>query len=172
MSMSRASVPVFEIGLSALAGLLDKAEAYAGSRQIDPAVLLDARLFPDMFAFSRQAQIVCDLAKNGGARLAGTEAPKFEDNERTLEELRARVARTRQFVKTLDAAAIDAAGEREIVFPLGKQNTARMRGADYLNHFVLPNFYFHLSTAYGILRHCGVELAKRDYLGAIPLAVQ
>lgn len=171
MSMSRATLPVFEIGLNALSGLLDKAEAYAGSRQIDPAVLLNARLFPDMFAFTRQVQIVCDLAKNGGARLAGTEAPKYEDNEQTLADLRVRLGKTLAFVRTLDAAAIDAAGEREITFPLGRQNTARMRGADYLNHFVLPNFYFHLSTAYGILRHSGVEVGKRDYLGAIPMAI-
>lgn len=171
MSMSRATLPVFEIGLNALSGLLDKAEAYAGSRQIDLAVLLNARLFPDMFAFTRQAQIVCDLAKNGGARLAGIEAPKYEDNEQTLADLRVRLGKTLAFVRTLDAAAIDAAGEREITFPLGRQNTARMRGADYLNHFVLPNFYFHLSTAYGILRHSGVEVGKRDYLGAIPMAI-
>lgn len=171
MSMSRATLPVFEIGLNALSGLLDKAEAYAGSRQIDLAVLLNARLFPDMFAFTRQAQIVCDLAKNGGARLAGIEAPKYEDNEQTLADLRVRLGKTLAFVRTLDAAAIDAAGEREITFPLGPHNTARMRGADYLNHFVLPNFYFHLSTAYGILRHNGVEVGKRDYLGAIPMAI-
>ena len=171
MSMSRASLPVFEIGLNALSGLLDKAEAYADARQIDPAVLLNARLFPDMFAFTRQAQIVCDVAKNGGARLAGIEVPKYEDNEQTLADLRGRVGKTLAFVRTLDARAIDAAGEREIAFPLGPQNTARMPGADYLNHFVLPNFYFHLSTAYGILRHSGVEVGKRDYLGAIPMAV-
>ena len=171
MSMSRASLPVFEIGLNALSGLLDKAEAYADARRIDPAVLLNARLFPDMFAFTRQAQIVCDVAKNGGARLAGIEAPKYEDNEQTLADLRGRVGQTLAFVRTLDARAIDAAGEREIAFPLGPQNTARMPGADYLNHFVLPNFYFHLSTAYGILRHSGVEVGKRDYLGAIPMAV-
>lgn len=171
MSMSSAAIATFEIGLTALSGLLEKAEAYATARKIDAAVLLGARLFPDMFPLTRQVQIACDLAKNGGARLAGTEAPKHEDTEQTLGELKARIAKTVAFVKGLDTAKIDASAGREIVFPLGRENKARMRGADYLNHFVLPNFYFHISTAYGILRHCGVEIGKRDYLGGIPMTV-
>lgn len=169
MSMSSASIPTFEIGLGALAGLLDKAANYAEAKKIDSAVLLNARLSPDMFAFTRQVQVACDLAKNGGARLAGVDAPKLEDNEKTLAELQTRVAKTISFVKTLDAGKIDAAANREISFPLGPNNTGHMKGADYLNHFVMPNFYFHLATAYGILRHCGVEIGKRDFLGAIPL---
>ena len=171
MSMSTAALPTFEIGLNALSGLLDKAEAYAQAKKFDPSVLLTARLYPDMFTFTRQVQIVCDQAKNGGARLAGMEPPKFEDNEATIADLKARVAKTLAFVKTLDAKAIDGAGDREVTFPMGPTNKGNMKGADYLNHFVLPNFYFHLTTAYDILRHNGVELGKRDYLGAIPLTM-
>ncbi len=170
MSMSSASIPTFEIGLGALAALLDKAANHAEAKKIDPAVLLNARLFPDMFAFTRQVQVACDLAKNGGARLAGVDPPRHEDNEKTIAELQTRVAKTISFVKTLDGGKIDAAANREITFPLGP-NKGQMKGADYLNHFVLPNFYFHLATAYGILRHCGVEIGKRDFLGAIPLKV-
>ena len=171
MSMSSASLPVFEIGLNALAALLEKLEAYAVARKVDPAVLLNARLFPDMFAFARQVQIVCDQAKNGGARLAGIEPPRHEDSEKTVGELRARIAATVAFLKTLDAGQINASADRDITFPLGPDHKGHMRGADYLNHFVLPNFYFHLATAYGILRHNGVEIGKRDFLGAIPMTM-
>lgn len=171
MSMSTASLPVFEIGLNALSALLDRLEAYAEAKKFDPAVLLDARLFPNMFAFIRQAQIVCDQAKNGGARLAGIEPPKYEDKEKTVGELKARIARTLDFVKTLNARSIDAAADRDITFPLGPDHKGHMKGADYLNHFVLPNFYFHLATAYGILRHNGVEIGKREFLGAIPMTM-
>jgi hypothetical protein len=167
--MSQASLPVFEIGLTALTGVLDKAAAFATAKKIDAAVLPQYRLAPDMFALARQVQVACDMAKNGGARLAGVEPPKFEDDEKTLDELKARIAKTLAFVKSLDAAKIDAAAEREITFPLGPTNKGHMSGTDYLNHFVLPNFYFHLTTAYTILRHCGVELGKRDFLGGIPL---
>ena len=171
MSMSNASIPVFEIGLSALSALLDKAEAYAEAKRIDPTVLLNARLFPDMFAFTRQVQSACDQAKNGGARLAGVDPPRYEDNEKTIAELRTRIAKTVAFVKTLDTEMIDTAADREITFPLGPNNKGHMRGADYLNHFALPNFYFHLTTAYDILRHCGVEIGKRDFLGTIPMRI-
>jgi hypothetical protein len=171
MSLSNASVPVFEIGLNALSALLDKAQAYAEAKSIDPAVLLGARLFPDMFAFSRQVQSACDQAKNGSARLAGIDPPRYEDNEKTIAELKARIAKTVAFLKTLDAGKIDASADREITFPLGPNNKGHMKGADYLNHFALPNFYFHLTTAYDILRHCGVEIGKLDFLGAIPMRV-
>jgi len=103
------------------------------------------------------------------ARLAGVEAPKFEDNESTIDQLKARIAKTIAYTKTLDARQIDGAGDREITFPLGPTNKGHMKGDDYLNHFVLPNFYFHLTAAYAILRHCGVEVGKRDFLGQIPL---
>lgn len=170
MSMSRASIPVFEVGLNALSAVLDKAEAYAEARRIDPAVLLNARLFPDMFAFVRQVQSACDQAKNGGARLAGIDPPKYEDNEKTFAELKARIAKTIAFLEALDAAKIDASAGRQISFPLGPK-TAHMEGADYLNYFILPNFHFHRATAYDILRHCGVEIGKRDFLGAMPITV-
>lgn len=171
MSMSRAAIPSFEIGLNALSAILDKAQAHAEAKRFDPAVLLDWRLFPDMFPLKRQVQIACDLANHGGSRLAGVEPPKHEDKETTIAELKARIAKVIAFVKSLDAAQIDGAADREITFPLGPERKGHMRGADYLNHFVLPNFYFHLSTAYAILRHCGVELGKRDFLAGIPMQV-
>ncbi|MGH6679006.1 MAG: DUF1993 domain-containing protein [Bradyrhizobium sp.] len=170
MSMFNASIPVFEIGLNALAALLDKAQVHAAAKRIDPTVLLNARLFPDMFAFTRQVQVVCDQAKNSAARLAGIDPPSYEDNEKAIAELKARIAKTVAFVKTLDAGKIDESANREIIFPLGP-NKGHMKGTDYLHHFVLPNFYFHFVTAYDILRHCGVEIGKRDFIGAIPMRV-
>jgi len=170
MSMSNASIPVFEIGLNALSAILDKAEAYAEDKSIDPTALLSARLFPDMFALTRQVQSACDQAKNGGARLAGIDPPRYEDNEKTIAELKARIAKTLAFLKTLDARTIDGAADREITLSLGPKK-AHMKGADYLNHFALPNFYFHLTTAYDLLRHCGVEVGKLDFLGAIPMRI-
>ena len=167
-SMSQTSLPVFEIGLNAVSGVLDKAAAYAAAKKVDPAVLLGWRLAPDMFALARQVQVACDQAKNGAARLAGAEPPKFEDTETSLDQLKARIARTVTYIKTLDAKAIDASADREITFPLGPTK-GQMKGGDFLNHFVLPNFYFHLTAAYAIVRHCGVELGKRDFLGAIPI---
>ena len=171
MSMSRAAISSFDIGLNALAAILDKAQAHAEAKRLDPAVLLNMRLFPDMFPLTRQVQITCDLADNAGARLSGIEPPKHADEEKTIAELKERIARSIALVKSLDAAKIDAAADRDITFPLGPQNKGHMRGADYLNHFALPNFYFHLTTAYAILRHCGVELGKRDFLAGIPLTI-
>ena len=168
-SMSQASLPIFEIGLNALSGVLDKAAAFAAAKKIDPAVLVQSRLAPDMFALARQVQIATDQAKNGASRLAGVEAPRFEDNETTLEQLKARVAKTVVYLKTIDGKKIDAAADREITFPLGPTNKGHMKGDDYLNHFVLPNFYFHLTAAYAILRHNGVDVGKQDFLGAIPI---
>lgn len=168
-SMSEASLPVFEIGLTALSAVLDKGAAHMAARKADPSVMLGWRLAPDMFALTRQVQIACDQAKNGAARLAGVEPPKFEDNETTLDEVKARIAKTVAFLNTLDKAAIDGSAEREIIFPLGGSNKGHMKGADYLNHFVLPNFYFHLTAAYAIVRNCGVDIGKRDFLGAIPM---
>lgn len=124
-----------------------------------------------MFALVRQVQIVTDQAKNGSARLGGVEPPRFEDDETTIDQLKERLAKTLDFLKTLDPAQIDAAASREITFPLGPTRTGTMKGDDYLNHFVLPNFYFHLTTAYAILRQCGVEVGKMDFLGAIPITM-
>ncbi len=149
--------------------MLDKGAAFAAAKKIEPAVLLNTRLAPDMFPLVRQVQVTADQAKNGAARLAGVEPPRYEDNETTIDELKARLANTVAFMKTLDRQAIDAATEREITFPLGPTNKGHMKGNDYLNHFVLPNFYFHRTAAYAILRHCGVEIGKRDFLGAIPM---
>jgi uncharacterized protein len=171
MSLSSSSVPVFEIALTALSGVLDKAEAFAKARSMDPAMLLQARLFPDMFPLVRQVQSVSDIAKNGVSRLAGVEPPRFEDNETTIDQLKDRLAKTRDYLKSIDLSKIDDSGGREITFPLGPTHRGRMNGADYLNHFLLPNFYFHLTTAYAILRHCGVEIGKQDYLGPIPIAI-
>jgi hypothetical protein len=168
-SLSQASLPAFEIALNALSGVLDKGTAFAAARKIDQSVLLGSRLAPDMFALTRQVQVAADQAKNGAARLAGVEPPRFEDNETTIEQLKARLAKTVAFLKTLDRKQVDGAADREITFPLGPSNKGHMKGDDYLNHFVLPNFYFHVTAAYAILRHLGVELGKRDYMGAIPL---
>src|SRR5712692_3113245 len=169
MSLSKASLPVFETGLNALSAVLDKAVAHAAAKKFDPAVLVNSRLAPDMFALARQVQAAADQAKNGAARLAGVEPPRYEDNETTVDQLKARLAKTLAYLKTLDAKGIDAAADREITFPLGPTNKGHMKGDDYLNHFVLPNFYFHLTAAYAILRHCGVDIGKRDFLGAIPM---
>ncbi len=167
-TMSQASLPVFEIGLNALLAVVDKAAAHVAAKKIDPSVLVGWRLAPDMFAFGRQVQVVCDQAKNGAARLAGVEPPKFEDTETTLDQFKDRIAKTVAFLKTLDTKAIDASSDREITFPLG-QNKGQMKGGDYLNHFMLPNFYFHLTAAYTCVRNFGVDVGKRDFLGAIPI---
>jgi uncharacterized protein len=167
-TMSQAALPVFETGINALIAILDKAAAHAAAKKIDPAVMLGWRLAPDMFALSRQIQTVTDQAKNGSARLAGVEPPRYEDNETTVDQLKERLAKTVAYLKTLDTKAIDSSSDREITFPLGPAK-GQMKGADYLNHFVLPNFYFHLTAAYSIVRQCGVDIGKRDFLGAIPL---
>jgi hypothetical protein len=168
-SLSAASIPVFEIGLNALSGVLDKAAAFAAGKKIDPAVLLRARLSPDMFDLTRQVQTATDQARRGSSRLAGVEPPSVADTETTIDQLKARLANTVAYLKTLDPKQIDASADRDIKFPLGPGITGQMKGADYLNHFVLPNFYFHLTAAYAILRHSGVDIGKRDFIGAIPV---
>jgi hypothetical protein len=122
-----------------------------------------------MFDLTRQVQVATDQARRGAARLAGVEPPSYEDNETTIDQLKARLAKTIAYLKTLDTKQIDASADREITFPLGGTDRAHMKGADYLNHSVLPNFYFHVTAAYAILRHCGLEIGKRDFLGAIPM---
>jgi hypothetical protein len=170
-SMSQASLPVFEIGLTALSNVLDKGAAFAAAKKIDPKVLAQLRLAPDMFPLTRQVLIACDQAKNGLSRLAGVEPPRYEDDQATIDDLKARIAKTLAYVKTLDKKAIDAATDREITFPLGPDKKAHMKGADYLTHFMLPNFYFHCATAYDILRQGGVDVGKQDFLGAIPIKI-
>jgi hypothetical protein len=168
-SMSKALLPPLELTLKAVSGVLDKAQAFAAAKKIEPSVLLNYRLAPDMFSLARQVQVVSDLSKNGAARLAAVEPPRFEDNETTFDELKARLAKTVAFIKSVDAGKIDASGERVISFPLGPVNKGEMTGVDYLNHFVLPNVYFHAAAAYSILRHAGVELGKQDFLAGIPM---
>src|SRR3984885_1602997 len=170
-SMPQAAAPFFEINLTALSAILDKAEAFAAAKKIDPAVLLRSRLSPDMFDLTRQIQVATDGARRGTARLAGVEAPSYEDNETTIAQLKERIAKTIAFLKTLDRGKIDASADREIVFPLGPEKKGHMKGDDSLNHFVLPNFYFHCTAAYAILRHSGVEIGKRDFMGTIPLTM-
>jgi hypothetical protein len=167
LSVHHASVGVYGVGLNAFQVVLDKAAAHAAARNFDPAVYLTMRLRPDMLAFPGQVQAFCDNAKATSARLAGVQPPSYEDNEASLEELKARIQKTLNFLASLDAKAIDASADREIVFPLGP-NKMKMPGAGYLLHFGLPNFYFHLTTAYDILRYAGVDIGKRDFLGAVP----
>jgi hypothetical protein len=169
LSLSQAFLPAFITRLNALSAVIDKGAAHLAAKKCDPAVLLGWRLAPDMFAFTRQVQIACDHAKNGAARLAGVEPPKFEDNETTLEALKERIAKTVAYLEAADKAAIDAAAEREITFPMGPVNKGQMSGADYVNHFMMPNFYFHITAAYAIVRNLGAEIGKRDFIGASPI---
>jgi len=169
MSMSSAAIPTFEIVLEAVSKLLDRADAHAAARKFDVANLLNMRLAPDMFTLAKQVQVVSDLAVRGAARLSGVEPPQLEDKEKTVAELKGRIANAIAFAKSADRKAIDASAGRVITLPLGPGKKGEMAGADYLNHFVLPNFYFHATAAYAILRHAGVEIGKRDFLGAIPL---
>lgn len=161
-----ASSPLFVRGLRNLSAILAKAETYAQARSIDPAVLIGARLAPDMFPLSRQIQIATDTAKGCAARLAGVEIPAFEDTESTFDELQQRIAKTIAFIETIPPQQLEAAASREIQLKLrGREVTFTAQA--YLFTFVIPNFYFHMTTAYGILRHNGVELGKPDYLGAL-----
>jgi hypothetical protein len=164
ISMYQASAPRFANTLGNLAAILDKAQAHCEARKIDPLVLTGARLYPDMFPFSRQVQIACDTAKGAVARLAGAEIPKYEDTERTFEELKARIAKTVDFVRSVKAEKIDGSEEKEIVLPM-RSGERRYTGLQYLLGQAVPNFYFHVTTAYAILRHDGVEIGKQDYLG-------
>jgi uncharacterized protein len=164
MSMYQASVPVFRRGLTAISAVLDKAEAQATARKFDPAVLLTSRLYPDMFPLTRQIQIMTDGAKGCAARLAGLEVPKYEDTESSFADLKARLAKTLDFVSSVTPAQIDGTEDKEIVLTIGGQPTP-FKGQQYLLGFVLPNFYFHGAIAYAILRHNGIEVGKRDFLG-------
>jgi hypothetical protein len=166
ISMYQASVPAFLQMLNSLSANLDKAEVFAAERKIDPAVLLGWRLAPDMFALARQVQIATDHAKGCCARLAGVEVPKYSDDETTFAELRARIGRTIDFVQSFEASDIDGSEERDITLTAGTREL-RFKGQQYLVGFALPNFYFHVTTAYAILRHCGVPIGKRDFLGAM-----
>ena len=165
ISMYQASVPVFIRVLGNLTVVLDKGAAHAEAKKIDPAVLINSRLFPDMFPFSRQVQIVTDNAKGGASRLAGLEPPKYDDTESNFPELKARIDKTVAFLKTFKPDQIDGSEDKTINLKLGKE-TLTFQGMPYLLNLVLPNIYFHTVTAYDILRHNGVEIGKKDYLGS------
>jgi len=164
ISMYQASVPVFRHTLEAVSGFLKKAAAHATMRKIEPSVLLSLRLYPDMFPLTRQVQLAADFAKGTSARLAGLEVPKYADEEKSFEELEQRIAKTIAFIGGLKPAQIDGSEGREITVPVGGQPRS-FKGQPYLLHFGLPNFFFHAATAYDILRHAGVELGKRDFIG-------
>ena len=164
ISMYQASAPRLANMLRNLDAILAKAQAHATAKKIDPAALLAARLFPDMLPFVKQVQIATDHAKGCVARLAGVEVPKFEDSEQSFDELRARIARIIIFVESFSAPQIDGSEEREISLKAGGREMS-FKGLPYLLGYAMPNFYFHLVTAYNILRHNGVEIGKRDYIG-------
>lgn len=164
LSMSSASVPVFTRLMTNMIAWLDKAQAHAEARKFDSANYLGLRLAPDMLPFSRQVQIASDAAKGCVARLAGVELPKFEDNEATLEDLRQRLRRTIEFVKSVDPARLDGTEGKEIVLPRPTGEPLRFDGETYLKHFALANFHFHATMTYALLRHAGVELGKKDFL--------
>ena len=163
ISMYRASAPVFLQHLPALSACLDKGAAFAAAKKTDPSVLLQSRLAMDMFPLVRQVQLVTDFAKGCMARLAGQEPPKYEDTETTIEQLKERIAKTMAFVKEFRPAQIDGSEERDISLTLGGQ-VRNFKGENYLLHFLLPNFFFHTTTAYAILRHNGVDLGKGDFM--------
>ncbi len=162
--MYQASAPRFVNILKNLSAILDKAQAHAEAKKIDPTVFTSARLYPDMLAMSRQVQIATDTAKAAMARLAGAEIPKYEDTEQTFAELKARIAKTIDFINTFKPAQIEGTDEKEVVIKLGGNDT-KLTGMQYLLGHAHPNFYFHVTTAYDILRHNGVEIGKRDYIG-------
>ena len=163
LSMYQAAVPAFQKHLEALDAILDKAAAHAAAKKIEPAVLLGARLYPDMFNFTRQVQATCDFAKSASARLAGLTPPSHPDTETTIAELKARIAKTLAFLETIKPEQMEGSEERTLTIKVGP-NDMTFTGRDYLLHFAAPNFYFHCATAYGILRHNGVEIGKRDFM--------
>lgn len=160
-----ASIPLFQQMLGGLKGVLQKADAHATEHKIDPNALLQARLFPDMFALSRQVQVATDFAKGVAARLAGVEVPKMEDNEQTFAELQARIDTVLTFLASLDATQFADAATREIVTQAGTPKEKRFTGQSYLFNYGLPHFFFHTTTAYALLRHNGVPVGKKDYVG-------
>jgi hypothetical protein len=162
--MYQASAPRFASMLRNLSAMIDKAEAHCAAKKIDPASLTTFRLFPDMFPFTRQVQIACDTAKGATARLAGVEIPKHEDTEQTFADLKSRIAKTVDFVESVSAAKIDGSEEKEVALQM-RSGEVRFKGQQYLLGHAYPNFYFHITTAYNILRHNGVELGKRDFIG-------
>ncbi|MBS0421497.1 MAG: DUF1993 domain-containing protein [Proteobacteria bacterium] len=166
ISVPALTIDIFIHTLGSLSAILEKGAGLAAQKKFDSAILVGSRLAPDMLPLSKQVQIACDTAKKGAARLAGVDAPAFDDNEKTIDELRTRIARTIDYLKTLPASAFDGAEDRDIKVPAGER-TLEFKGLSYLQRWVLPNLFFHVTTAYNILRHNGVEIGKRDYLGSL-----
>ncbi|MFL6661676.1 MAG: DUF1993 family protein [Rhizobacter sp.] len=166
ISMHSASVPIFVRMLKNLTQWLDKAEAHAQAKKFEPSVYLSSRLAPDMLPFTNQIQIACDAVKFGVARLSGVEAPKFADDEASLADLKARIAKTIDYIESVPAAKIDGTEDKDVVVPR-RDGSMTLKGEPYLKHFVLPNFFFHVTTTYALLRHNGVSLGKADFLGAL-----
>ncbi len=165
LTMYQASIPAFVRMLDNLSNILDKAAAHAEAKKIAPAIFINARLAPDMFPLSRQVQIATDMVKGCAARLSGIEVPSYEDNETTFEELQARVAKTIAFLQSISAEQIDGSEERDITVKFGSREF-KFLGQAYLVDFVIPNFHFHLTSTYAILRHNGVDIGKMDYIGS------
>lgn len=164
-SMNTVGLATFEQTLSALDRILGKLAAHCEAKKLDEAIFLSARLYPDMFPFSRQIQIACDFAKGAAARLAGSEVPSWADDEKTIADLRVRIAKTAAFIKAIPVKAFDGSDDKVLRIKLGRNAPeTEMPGKDYLAHVVLPNFFFHATTAYDLLRHNGVELGKSDFL--------
>jgi uncharacterized protein len=165
MTFYDASVPAFLQILGSLSGILGKAEAHCTAKNIPPDVLLGARLYPDMLPLSRQVQMACDFATKTCARLTQNEVPSTPDTEKSFDELKARLGKAADYVKAFKPTQFDGADARDVSFPAGPNNTMTLKGQQYLSHFALPNFYFHAATAHDILRHNGVGIGKRDFLG-------
>jgi hypothetical protein len=165
MSLYDATVPAFLQILGSLSGLLTKAEAHCKAKNIQPEVLLTARLYPDMLPLTKQIQIASDFAAKSCARLTHSEVPTIPDTEKSFDELKLRLAKTIDYVKAFKPAQFDGAEARDVTFPVGPSNTMTLKGQQYLSAVAFPNFYFHAATAHGILRHNGVEIGKRDFLG-------
>ena len=163
--MYQTSVPVFKQLLNSLSAILTKAEAYATEKKFEPAVLLNARLYPDMFPLIRQVQVAADFAKSVSARLAGVEVPVYEDNEQTFADLQARISKTLLFIESLAPEQFEGSETREIVLRPGTPKEKKLLGHNYLTNYGLPQFFFHVTTAYAILRHNGLEVGKGDFMG-------
>ena len=165
MSFYDAAVPAYLQMLNSLTGILTKAEAHCAAKKIDPAVLLGSRLYPDMLPLSRQIQLVSDFATKGCARLTHSEVPSTPDTETTFAELKQRLAKTIDYVKSYKPEQFVGADTKDVTFPAGPDKSITMKGQQFLSAFSLPNFYFHAATAHGILRHNGIEIGKRDFMG-------
>jgi uncharacterized protein len=163
-SIYQASVPVYTRRLEALSKILDKASAYASQRKIDPAVLIQARLYPDMLPLARQVQIACGHAVRGSARLSGAEPTSLEDKANSFDDLKGLIAKTLEIVKSVDPKKMEGAEDRDVTFPAGDRKIT-LKGGDYLLNFSMPHFYFHVTTAYDILRSNGLEIGKDDFMG-------